>query len=113
MLLERLHLGVGVALVLVAAAAPRNAPAAPDPRLVLTYDKPASRWTEALPVGNGRIGAMVFGGPENDRLQINESTLWGGSPHSYTDPEAHTRLEELRQLIFAGRVAGPRSSRKA
>ena len=105
MLLERLHLGVGVALVLVAAAAPRNAPAAPDPRLVLTYDKPASRWTEALPVGNGRIGAMVFGGPENDRLQINESTLWGGSPHSYTDPEAHTRLEELRQLIFAGRVA--------
>ena len=105
MLLLRLHLGVGVALALVAAAAPRNAPAAPDPRLVLTYDKPASRWTEALPVGNGRIGAMVFGGPENDRLQINESTLWGGSPHSYTDPEAHTRLEELRQLIFAGRVA--------
>ena len=105
MLLLRLHLGVGVALALVAAAAPRNAPAAPDPRLVLTYDKPASRWTEALPVGNGRIGAMVFGGPENDRLQINESTLWGGGPHSYTDPEAHTRLEELRQLIFAGRVA--------
>ena len=48
---------------------------------------------------------MVFGGPEDDRLQINEGTLWGGSPHDYTDPEAHTRLEEIRRLIFAGKVA--------
>jgi alpha-L-fucosidase 2 len=102
---ERLRLGVGVALALVAAAAPRNAAAASAPGLALTYDKPASRWTEALPVGNGRIGAMVFGGTEDDRLQINEGTLWGGGPHNYTDPEAYTHLEEIRQLIFAGRVA--------
>ncbi len=48
---------------------------------------------------------MVFGGPEDDRLQINEGTLWGGSPHDYTDPEAQTRLAEIRRLIFAGKVA--------
>jgi len=70
----------------------------------LTYDKPASKWTEALPLGNGRIGAMVFGGTADERLQINESTLWGGSPHDYTDPEAYSHLEEIRRLIFAGKV---------
>jgi alpha-L-fucosidase 2 len=96
---------VGVALILAAAAARPGAAAASDTRLALTYDEPAARWTEALPVGNGRIGAMVFGGPEDDRLQINEGTLWGGSPRNYTDPEAHTRLEEIRRLIFAGKVA--------
>ena len=105
MLQERLRRGAGVALALVAAAVPRGADAASGPPLALTYDRPASRWTEALPVGNGRIGAMVFGGTEDERLQINEGTLWGGSPHDYTDPQAHTRLEEIRQLIFAGRVA--------
>lgn len=70
----------------------------------LTYDKPASKWTEALPVGNGRIGAMVFGGTEDERLQINESTLWGGGPHDYTNPEAYAHLDEVRKLIFAGKV---------
>jgi alpha-L-fucosidase 2 len=70
----------------------------------LTYDKPASKWTEALPVGNGRIGAMVFGGTEDERLQINESTLWGGGPHDYTNPEAYAHLGEVRKLIFAGKV---------
>ena len=78
---------------------------ASDSRFALTYDEPASRWTEALPVGNGRIGAMVFGGIEDERLQVNEGTLWGGSPHDYTDAEAQTRLQAVRQLIFAGRVA--------
>ena len=105
MVQRRFCLAFGVAVALVAAAAPERVAAASDPRLALTYDKPASRWTEALPVGNGRIGAMVFGGTEDDRLQINESTLWGGSPHDYTDPSAYTHLEEVRQLIFAGRVA--------
>jgi len=70
----------------------------------LTYDKPASKWTEALPLGNGRIGAMVFGGTADERLQINESTLWGGVPHDYTSPEAYSHLEEIRRLIFAGKV---------
>ncbi len=77
---------------------------AAQPELTLRYDRPAAKWTEAIPVGNGRIGAMVFGGIEDERLQINESTLWGGSPHDYANPEAYSHLDEIRQLIFAGRV---------
>ena len=50
-----------------------------DPALRLAYDAPAQKWTEALPLGNGRIGAMVFGGTEEERLQITEGTLWGVS----------------------------------
>ena len=72
--------------------------------LNLTYDRPATKWTEALPVGNGRIGAMVFGGTEDERLQINEDTLWGGVPHDYTNPGSHAHLDEIRQLIFAGKL---------
>ncbi len=49
-------------------------------RLVLWYEKPATRWVEALPVGNGRLGAMVFGGPASERLQLNEDTLYAGGP---------------------------------
>ncbi len=73
-----------------------------EPRL--RYDAPATRWTEALPVGNGRLGAMVFGGTGDERLQVNEATLWGGGPHDYANPEAASHLDELRRLIFAGEV---------
>jgi alpha-L-fucosidase 2 len=73
-------------------------------RFKLTYADSASKWTEALPLGNGRIGAMVFGGTADERLQINESTLWGGGPHDYTNPEAFQHLNEIRGLIFAGKV---------
>ena len=72
--------------------------------LKLWYDKPAARWEEALPVGNGRLGAMVFGGTAEERLQLNESTLWGGRPHDYTNPEAGKHLAELRRLIFEGKM---------
>ncbi len=72
--------------------------------LTLQYDKPAQKWTEALPLGNGRIGAMVFGGTVDERFQINEDTLWGGGPHDYVDPRAYEHLDEIRQLIFAGKV---------
>jgi alpha-L-fucosidase 2 len=78
---------------------------AAEPELTFHYDKPATTWTEALPIGNGRIGAMVFGGTSEERLQINEATLWGGGPHDYTNPEAASHLEEIRQLIFAGKSA--------
>jgi alpha-L-fucosidase 2 len=99
-----MHLGVKIALTLVAGSALSAAAAASESDLNLTYDKPATKWTEALPLGNGRIGAMVFGGTEDERLQINESTLWGGGPHDYTNPEAYTDLEEIRRLIFADKV---------
>jgi alpha-L-fucosidase 2 len=71
---------------------------------VLWYNKPANQWTEALPLGNGRLGAMVFGGVGEERIQINEATLWGGGPHDYTNPQAGDHLAELRRLIFAGQV---------
>jgi alpha-L-fucosidase 2 len=75
-----------------------------DP-LALWYRQPAAQWVEALPLGNGRLGAMVFGGLAEDRIQINEDTLWGGGPRDYTNPDAHAHLARLRELIFAGRTA--------
>jgi alpha-L-fucosidase 2 len=71
----------------------------------LWYTQPASRWTEALPVGNGRIGAMVFGGISGERLQLNEDTLWTGGPYEPVNPAAHAALPEVRRLVFAGRYA--------
>jgi alpha-L-fucosidase 2 len=72
---------------------------------LLWYRAPATVWTEALPVGNGRLGAMVFGGTARERLQINEDTLWAGGPYSQVNPEARPNLERVRELIFAGRFA--------
>ncbi|MDX1938236.1 MAG: glycoside hydrolase family 95 protein [Flavihumibacter sp.] len=69
----------------------------------LWYKQPAVKWTEALPVGNGRIGAMLFGGVENDRIQFNEETLWSGEPRSYSRPGAYKYLDSIRHLLFAGK----------
>ena len=71
----------------------------------LWYRQPAAVWTEALPVGNGRIGAMVFGGATAERLQLNEDTLWTGGPYNPVNPAAHDSLPEVRRLIFEGRYA--------
>ncbi len=87
-----------LALPLLGAEAQESAP------LSLWYRQPAKQWTEALPLGNGRLGAMVFGGIADERIQINEATLWGGAPHDYTNPEAASHLAELRRLIFAGQI---------
>ena len=65
--------------------------AGPD-ALTLWYEQPAQAWTEALPIGNGRLGAMVFGGVATEHLQLNEDTLWSGRPHDYTNPEAKDHL---------------------
>ncbi|HEV8369322.1 MAG TPA: glycoside hydrolase family 95 protein [Pyrinomonadaceae bacterium] len=97
--------GIQIGLILVAAATLALAAKATDSDLKLTYDKPATKWTEALPLGNGRIGAMVFGGIEDERVQINESTLWGGGPHNYTNTDAYSHLDEIRKLTFAGNIA--------
>jgi alpha-L-fucosidase 2 len=70
---------------------------------VLWYDKPAVKWEEALPVGNGRLGAMVFGQPAKERLQLNENTLWAGGPYDPVNPEAREALPEIRQLIDAAK----------
>ena len=69
----------------------------------LWYREPAEKWTEALPIGNGRLGAMVFGGVAEERLQLNDDTLWSGSPKDWNNPRAKEVLPELRKLIFEGK----------
>lgn len=71
--------------------------------LKLWYTKPAVKWTEALPIGNGRLGAMIFGGVETERIQFNEETLWTGAPNNYAHQGAHQYLGPIRQLIFDGK----------
>jgi alpha-L-fucosidase 2 len=70
--------------------------------MTLWYAEPASAWTEALPVGNGRLGAMVFGNPESERLQLNESSFWSGGPSRNDNANARGALSQVRQLIFNG-----------
>jgi alpha-L-fucosidase 2 len=74
-----------------------------DDSLILWYDKPAAEWTDALPVGNGRLGAMIFGGPATEQLQLNEDTLYAGQPYDPNNPEALKALPEARRLIFEGK----------
>jgi alpha-L-fucosidase 2 len=76
---------------------------APAEPLSLWYRQPAAKWTEALPIGNGRIGAMVFGGVERERLQLNEDTLWAGGPYDPVNPHARAALPEVRQFVFGGK----------
>ncbi len=69
----------------------------------LWYDAPAGRWLEALPLGNGQMAAMVFGGIADETIQLNESTFWSGSPHNNNSETSLEYLEQARQLIYAGR----------
>ena len=68
----------------------------------LWYDKPASHWLEALPIGNSHMGAMVYGGTDMEEIQLNEETFWSGSPHNNDSHESLACLEEVRRLIFSG-----------
>lgn len=72
---------------------------------ILRFDRAATAWVEAVPVGNGRIGAMVYGGPVHETIQLNEDTIWQGSPYNNHNPEALGALEEMRSLIFSGQFA--------
>jgi alpha-L-fucosidase 2 len=84
-----------------AAGATRPAPKAADLRL--RYTRPADVWEEALPIGNGRFGAMVFGRVAQERLQLNEDTLWAGGPYTPDNPDALSALPEIRRMLFEGR----------
>jgi len=75
----------------------------PSNDLKIWYDHPASEWNEALPVGNGRLGAMVFGDPASEHLQLNEETLWAGGPHNNINPAVAPYLGKVRELIFKGK----------
>ena len=76
---------------------------APHKALSLWYTQPAEKWTEALPVGNGRLGAMVFGKVQEERIQLNEDTVWAGGPHRYARTGAAQYLPRIRQLLFDGK----------
>ncbi len=97
-----LALAAGTALAQTPPPAPRIADRA-DP--VLWYRGAAEEWIQALPIGNGRLGAMVFGGVARERLQLNDDTLWAGGPYDPSSPEALVALPEVRRLIFEGRYA--------
>ncbi len=73
-----------------------------NPSTFMWYDKPAKKWEDAIPVGNGRIGAMVFGRYEEEQIQLNEETRWSGGPYSATVKGGHKKLAEIQKLIFDG-----------
>ncbi|MCH6255968.1 glycoside hydrolase family 95 protein [Puniceicoccaceae bacterium K14] len=70
--------------------------------LKFLYSEPASEWVDALPIGNGRLGAMVYGGAQVEHLQLNEETLWSGGPHDYTNPDAYSHLQTVRDFLADG-----------
>lgn len=80
---------------------------APTSQLLLWYSHPApvDHWTDALPIGNGRMGAMVFGGTPNERIQLNEDTVWNGAPRNRENPAAHAVFPRVRRLLLEGKVA--------
>ena len=91
------------AVIFSACGAGEAAPPAQDLRL--WYRQPAQTWEEALPVGNGRIGAMVFGDPLREHLQLNEATIWAGVPKpAALDPHRREWLARQSELIFAGKI---------
>ncbi|MBQ9357508.1 MAG: glycoside hydrolase family 95 protein [Prevotella sp.] len=80
-------------------------PVAAQPQYRLWYDRPAQTWTQALPIGNGTMGGMVFGTPAVEHIQLNEETIWAGGPNQVCNPSAREFLPQVRQLIFEGRYA--------
>ena len=95
---------MSLALLLAATASAQPARGSNEQPLTLWYRTPATTWNEALPVGNGRLGAMVFGGVEQEHLQLNEETLWSGGPYDPVVKGAAAALPEIRRLLFAGDI---------
>jgi len=98
---KKLVLGVTLLLTILWAA---PAPAQTKP-LVLWYDRSAGQWYEALALGNGRLGAMVFGGPAKERIQFNEDTFWAGGPYDPSHSDALKAWPKARRLILENKVA--------
>lgn len=90
---------------LTAALSVNGAACGPDGVVPLWYRQPAREWVEALPLGNGRLGAMVFGGIERERIQLNDDTIWSGGPYDPANPEAPAAIRGARELVFAGQRA--------
>ncbi|MDZ7637175.1 MAG: glycoside hydrolase family 95 protein [Bryobacterales bacterium] len=98
----------------LAAQTPSNAESAPDwSQWKLWYAEPAHNWNAALPIGNGRLGAMVFGGVQEEVLQLNEDTLWSGYPRDSSNPKALEALPAIRKLLFEGKYTEATEATKA
>lgn len=93
--------GRAIALVCLAVCSMSAA----DKSMVLWYRQPATKWTEALPIGNGRLGAMVFGAVGDERIQLNEGEVWAGRKRDRNNPAGGAALAEVRRLLFAGKTA--------
>ena len=74
-----------------------------DPSNSVWFASPAAKWDEAIPVGNGRLGGMVFGGVQEERIQLNEETYWSGGPYSTVVKGGYKFLPEIQRLVFAER----------
>lgn len=96
--MRNLLFAVFLSLSLCACSNPENK----SSELILWYPRPATEWEEALPIGNGRIGAMIYGGAEREQLQLNEETLWAGEPGNNVSYGFKEILPEVRRLVFAG-----------
>jgi len=94
-----------VAGLVAAVPPPPQAPPPPAPANVLWYRSPAVEWNQALPIGSGRLGAMIFGGTANERIQLNEDTVWAGEKRDRINPAGPAAIPEIRRLLFAGRPA--------
>lgn len=88
------------ALAPTIAAQNRASEADTDPALTMRFEQPAEQWADALPVGNGRLGAMVFGDVKTERIALNEDTLWSGAPRNWNNPGAKSELAVVRKLVI-------------
>lgn len=93
-----------VPLTLAGSIAWSSAPAKLDPATMIWFDHPAASFTESLPLGSGRLGAMVFGGVEDERIVMNEISMWSGSPQNADRSDAHKSLPEIRRLLQEGKI---------
>jgi len=84
-------------------SATENVDTSIDPSTFMWYDKPAEKWEDALPVGNGRLGAMVFGKYGEEQIQLNEETYWSGGPYSTVVAGGHKVLPQIQKYIFEGK----------
>src|SRR5690242_17687441 len=92
---------VAAALWSFALVATSRAAGKPTDSLTLWYQQPATNWLQAAPIGNGMIGAMVFGGVPQERIALNESSFWSGRPHDYDDTNTFKYFPQIRDLVFA------------
>jgi alpha-L-fucosidase 2 len=92
-----------ICIILFCLVGELNLSAQSNTLLKLWYDQPAKQWVEALPSGNGRLGVMVYGNPSQEKIQLNENTIWAGQPYRNDNPDTKEALPEVRQLIFAGK----------